>query len=152
MAAVSASMARRDNFWNVTFKDVMVEKGILTAEGTKGGRHFISNVRMAGPAVPPSTLATHSTLQASRDSLLVVSVEAVDTEGVHVQNFSEPIRWQLAGPGRLVSPDQYQSDIHRRHAQAGSFYTVTPTCAVIHHWRQAGSRSPHSRRGWPKAL
>ena len=119
------------NFWNVTFKDVLVESGTLSAEGLKAGKRLVSNVRMAGKPVRLQLSAAHRALRATRDSVAVVTVEAVDAEGTSVQGFSEPIEWQITGPGRLLMPEHYKSDIHRRHAAAGSYYIVTPTCAVI---------------------
>lgn len=120
-----------ENFWNVTFKDVLVERGELRAVAKTGEQSITCRVVMANDAARLTLTSSHSMLEAKRSSVAIITVDAVDERGVPVQGFSKELRWEISGPATFVSPDKYKSDIRQNGAANGTFYIVAPACALL---------------------
>lgn len=129
--SIGTQQPNAKSFWNVTFTNVLIERGKLKAVARKGGATVTSRVVMAGAPARLTLAASQSAIAASRDSVAVLTVDVVDENGVPVPEFSRDLHWQVSGPAKLISPELYQSDIKRKEEMNGEFYIVTPVSAVL---------------------
>lgn len=125
-------------FWSVTFPNVPVERGELRAVAKMNGRETTCRVTMADEPASLTVAASHSAIAASRASVVLLTADAVDKAGVHVQEFSRDLRWTVSGPATLVTPEVYTTDIKKVLGTLGSFYIVTPVCALVRSTGAAG--------------
>jgi len=120
-----------ENFHTVTFKDVLIEPGVLTAEGTRDGRIVRNSVTMAGEPIQITLTTSHTKIPAGLDSVAIVKADVVDADGVHVYGATHTIRWSVAGPATRVGPAIYESDIEKHEQMDGVMYIDTPVCNLI---------------------
>jgi hypothetical protein len=113
------------------FRDVTVEKGVLTAEGHKGTQLVTTQVVMAGPPARLVVTANPCTLEAGLDSLALVRADIVDAEGNHVYGATGPLQWSVTGPARLVGPPAYTTDTDKCQAAEGTMYIDAPAFNII---------------------
>lgn len=120
-----------ENFHTVTFKDVRIVPGTLTAEGKKGDQTASTSVVMAGEPARVVLTTSHQEIPAGRDSVAIVKADIIDAKGVHVYGATNTIKWWVAGPATLVGPSIYKSDIDRCGQMGGTMYTDAPVANVI---------------------
>ena len=119
------------NFHSVTFKDILIEKGTITATGTKSGKTVSTQVVMAGD---PAKIVLRSSVQkikADRASVVIITADITDAAGNHVYGATNTVKWTLSGPASLAGPDLYQSDINKTGSMEGVWYIDMPASNVI---------------------
>ncbi len=119
------------NFHTVTFREVLVEPGVLEATGPFKGETARHAVAMAGAPARLTLTVSHDTLTADRAGVAVVMADIVDAAGVHVYGAQHPIVWSVEGPGRLVGPAAYTTDAHKNGAMEGVHYIDAPVANVV---------------------
>lgn len=119
------------NFHSVTFKDVEIKKGALKAVATKNGKTVTTSLVMAGMPARLQATTSHTTVRAAKNSIVVVKVDIVDKDGVHVFGATNPLKWSVKGPATLVGPDSYTSDIDKNEEMDGIMYTDAPVSNLI---------------------
>ncbi|MDP4292675.1 MAG: DUF4982 domain-containing protein, partial [Bacteroidota bacterium] len=119
------------NFHSVTFSNVKVQKGTLTAIGRKAGKIITSQVVMAGEPNKIVLTASHKKLVASRSSVAIITADIVDADGIHVYGATNTVKWTVTGPAKLVGPSVYESDINKHEEMDGEMYTDMPVSNVI---------------------
>jgi hypothetical protein len=135
-AAVGTLQPSDENLHSVVFKDVPVRRGTLEAVGHKRGQTVRAVLPMAGEPARVTLSASHDKVEAALDSLAIVKADIVDAKGVHVYGATHTLTWSVEGPGRLVGPPVYKSDLHADGAMEGTMYIDAPVCNVI---RAAGA-------------
>jgi len=119
-----------DNFHTVTFEAVPVSRGTLSARCIEDSS-VRSEVSMAGPPSRLVLVAERDEIIADRSGISVLEVRAVDADGRTVMASNPRLRWEISGPGKLVGPAEYVSDIAKRHAESGVQYIYLPIKNVI---------------------
>jgi len=121
----------RSTFFTVTFRDVTIEPGVLSAEGMRGGLLVRDSVVMAGPPARLVLSASHDEITADRAGISVVTADVLDARGVRVQGANPPLTWRVSGPATLVGPERYESDRDRREEMTGTMYVELPVKNVV---------------------
>ena len=119
------------NFHCVTFKDVTIEKGTLSAVASKNGKTVIALVVMAGEPAKTVLTGSHQKLLADRGSVAIIIADIVDSKGNHVYGATNTVKWNVSGPATLVGPPVYESDINKHHEMEGVWYMDMPVSNVI---------------------
>jgi beta-galactosidase len=121
----------QSNFHCVTFKDVVVENGTLSAVATKTGKTISSQVVMAGDPAKIILNGPVQKLNADRSSVAIITADIVDSKGNHIYGANNPVKWSVTGPATLVGPSIYESDIDKHHEMEGVWYMDMPVSNVI---------------------
>ncbi len=119
------------NFHSVTFKDIVIEKGTVSAIGLKDGNTVTFEVEMAGRPAKIVLTSSHQKIVADRASVAIITSDIVDAEGNHIYGATNTIKWSVSGPASLVGPPVYESDINKHHQMDGTMYTDMPVSNVI---------------------
>jgi len=119
------------NFHSVTFKDITIEKGTVTAAATKSGINITAQVVMADEPAKIVLTSAHKKITADRGSVAIITADIVDGKGNHVYGASNSVKWTVTGPAVLVGPSVYDSDIDRHHEMEGVWYIDMPVSNVI---------------------
>ena len=119
------------NFHCVTFKNILIEKGTVTAIATKNGKTVKTELVMAG--IPSKIVVTGSQkkITADRGSVVIATADIIDAHGNHVSGANNSVKWTLSGPATLVGPSVYESDINKNHEMDGVWYMDMPVSNVI---------------------
>ena len=125
--AVGTLKPSAENGHSVVFKDVTVERGVLTAVG----QGFRSDVRMAGKPARILAGASAARITAGRNGIATVSATIVDENGVQVIGANPPLTWKVEGEGKLVGPALYQTDTRKNGSYEGEMYIDTPISNVV---------------------
>ena len=128
----------QSNFHSVTFNNVPVEAGTITALGTKDGKTIKSEIMLPGRATKIILTGSHGRISADRSSLVIVRADIVDMKGNHVYGANNTIRWSVTGPATLAGPVVYESDINKRQMADGVWYIDMPVSNVIRSTGKAG--------------
>jgi beta-galactosidase len=72
-----------------------------------------------------------NTILANRSGLSIIKATILDKNDIPVFDAKNTLYWQITGPGKLVGPATYKSDINEHEAWEGCGYTVSPVCNVI---------------------
>jgi len=116
---------------SVTFSNVTVEAGSLTAIGTKDGKTVKKEIVLAGKPVKLVITGSHMKIAADRASVAIITADIVDTWGNHVYGASNTIKWNVSGPATLAGPPVYESDLERNQEMEGVWYTDMPVSNII---------------------
>jgi|WetSurMetagenome_2_1015567.scaffolds.fasta_scaffold00041_58 beta-galactosidase len=129
--SIGSLVPDQGNFHSVTFKDILVEKGTLSAVGTREGKTVTSKVEMAD--VPAKIVLSGSSNKITADpaSVVIISADIVDAQGNHVYGANNPVRWTVTGPATLVGPSFYETDINKNQEKEGVWYIDMPVSNVI---------------------
>lgn len=119
------------NVHSVTFKNVEVCKGNLSAVGHKNGQVVTTEVTMAGEPAKLVLTSSHQEIEARRSSVVIIKADIVDHNGVHVIGATNTVKWAVSGPATLVGPSIYETDINKHEETEGTMYTDMPVCNVI---------------------
>ncbi|NJN25442.1 MAG: glycoside hydrolase family 2 protein [Cyclobacteriaceae bacterium] len=129
----------KDGFFTLEFNDVTITSdGVLKAIGSKNGQQYPYEVRM--PAKPHRIVATsaQSRLPADRSGIAIIKADILDAHDVPVFDATNTLHWEIAGPGSLVGPKVYESDINKLESKTGTGYGVVPVCNVVRTSNVAG--------------
>jgi len=126
------------NFHSVTFEDILIEKGTITAIGTKAGKTVTTQVVMAGEPAKIVLTASHQKIVADRGTVTILTADIIDSKGVHVYGATNTIKWNVSGPATLAGPAIYESDINKHHSTDGVWYMDMPVSNVIRSTGAAG--------------
>jgi len=121
----------QSNFHCVTFKDILIENGTLSAMGTKAGKTITTQVVMAGDPARILLKSPVQKLNADRASVAIITADIIDAKGNHIYGANNPVKWSVSGPATLVGPSVYESDIDRQHEPDGVWYMDMPVSNVI---------------------
>jgi beta-galactosidase len=121
----------QSNFHSVTFNNITVETGAISVVASKDGKSVTTKVVMA--AVPAKIVlsGSHKNIEADRGSVVIITADVVDMQGNHVYGAGQTIKWTISGPGKLVGPSVYESDINRNHMMDGVWYMDMPVSNVV---------------------
>ncbi len=120
-----------DNFHTGTIEGVDIEQGTLRAVGKKGGEVVETILKMAGAPHHLSLVASHEEIAAKQSSVVMVTVDARDENGTQAQAFNKPLKWSISGPGKLISPENWSTDINKDLADTGVWYITTPVSVMV---------------------
>jgi beta-galactosidase len=118
------------NFHSVTFNDVLIGKGTLSATGTKDGKTVTTQIIMAEEAAKIIVTASHQKMSADLASVAIITADIVDSKGNHVYGANNTIKWSVTGPATLAGPTVYESDIDKHHDMQGVWYMDVPVSNV----------------------
>jgi hypothetical protein len=121
----------RDSFNTLTFKDILIEEGSIKATGTKNGSEFFHEVSMPGDPAEIVLVSEQREIAAGRIGIAIVTANIVDDAGNPVFDANNTLHWDVEGPGKLVGPAVYESDINKIEEMGGTGYTVVPVSNVI---------------------
>ena len=119
------------NFHNITFKNILIQKGSISATGRKGGQTVNTKVVMAEAPAKLVLTSSQSKLPADRASVAIIKADIVDSQGNHIYGATNAIKWKVSGPADLVGPDIYESDIDKHHEMDGTMYTDMPVANLV---------------------
>ena len=115
----------------VRYTNVLVEPGVLSAEGRKAGEVVRTQLVMAGPAARVVVSATPQAFAAALDSAAVIRADIVDAQGNHVYGATNTLQWSVAGPATLIGPPSYATDTAKCEAAEGTMYIDAPAFNLI---------------------
>jgi|WetSurMetagenome_2_1015567.scaffolds.fasta_scaffold25973_1 beta-galactosidase len=119
------------NFHSVTFNNIHVEAGTITAVATKDGKSVKTEIVMAERPAKIVLTGSHNKIWADRGSVVIITADIKDSHGNHVYGANNTLKWTLTGPATLVGPSIYETDINRRQMQDGVWYMDMPVSNVI---------------------
>jgi beta-galactosidase len=119
------------NYHMVSFKDVLIENGTLTAIGTRTGKTVTTQVVMAGDPARIVLKGSDQKMKADRSSVVTITADIVDSKGIHIYGASNTVKWSVTGPATLVGPAIYGSDIDKDHGTDGVWYINMPVSNII---------------------
>jgi dienelactone hydrolase len=120
------------NNHNVTFDDVPIEHGTISVDG-------LYSLTMAGKPARLVMKASARRIPADRAGIAVLSVDIVDSAGVHVFGANPPLTWSVSGPATLAGPATFQSDTAKNGAAEGTLYIDAPVANVLRSTATSGS-------------
>ncbi|MCL3780566.1 glycoside hydrolase family 2 protein [Prolixibacteraceae bacterium JC049] len=120
-----------ENFHTGTFKGVDIEEGELKAVATRGKEKVETIVKMAKKPAALKLTASHQQIDALRSSVVMLTVDARDENGIQVQAFNQPLKWSVSGPAKLIAPEKWTTDIHKRSDNSGVWYIAAPVANFI---------------------
>ncbi|MDZ7724117.1 MAG: hypothetical protein U5R06_15245 [candidate division KSB1 bacterium] len=121
----------KNNFFIVNFENTLIEPGELKVVGKKQNEMAEFKLPMAGKPEKLRLTVSHSTIEAARNSVVTVAADAVDKEGVQVQDFNNSLQWKVQGPATLVGPAYWETDIHKKNADSGCWYMTAPVLNMV---------------------
>jgi beta-galactosidase len=121
----------QSNFHSVTFKDVLIEKGTVTASAIKDGKTIATQVVMAEEPAKLILKGSSQNIKADRGSVVILTADIVDSKGNHIYGAKNTVKWSVSGPATLVGPADYESDIDKNQAMDGVWYMDMPVSNVI---------------------
>ena len=121
----------QSNLHRVTFNNILIENGIISAVGTKNDKTVKTEVVMAGEPAKIVVTGSQNKIKADRGSVVIITADIVDSKETHVQGANNTIKWTLSGPATLVGPSIYESDINKHHEMEGVWYMEMPVSNVI---------------------
>ncbi len=119
------------NMHRVIFKDITISKGILSATGTKKGNSITDKVFMEGEPARVRVSSSHSKFPADRASIAIITADITDSSDNHVRGADNIVKWEITGPGTLVGPPVYESEIDKTNKIEGIGYIGMPVSNVI---------------------
>lgn len=119
------------DFHNVTFKNVLIQKGTISASGRKDGQTISTQVVMAGDPAKIILTSSHSRISADLSSVAIIKADIVDAQGNHIYGATNTIKWNVSGPVDLIGPTIYESDINKHHQMDGTMYTDMPVANLV---------------------
>ncbi|MBK8881125.1 MAG: beta galactosidase jelly roll domain-containing protein [Bacteroidales bacterium] len=75
--------------------------------------------------------ASHSRINADRGSLVIVLADITDSNGNHVPDADNTLRWKVTGPGKLAGPAYYVSYADSGRKMDEGWYTKTPATNIV---------------------
>jgi hypothetical protein len=120
-----------ENLHVVTFKDVPVQTGTLSAVGTKDGKTVETQVVLAGEPARIVLTASHEKFEAALDSVAIIKADILDAGGAHVYGATNTVHWTVEGPATLVGAPVYETDIAKNMELDGTMYIDMPVANVI---------------------
>jgi beta-galactosidase len=121
----------QSNFHSVTFNNIHIEAGTISAVAKLGGKTVRASVTMSERPAKIILTASHSRIKADRGSVVLIRANIVDSKGNHVYGANNTVRWNITGPATLVGPAIYESDINKNHMSDGVWYMDMPVSNVI---------------------
>jgi len=119
------------NFHTVVFKDVLIEKGTLSAIGTFKGTPVTTQVVMAGEPAKIVLKSAENKMSADRGSVIILTADIVDLKGNHVYGATNSVKWTITGPATLVGPGNYETGINKHEEADGTSYIDMPVSNLI---------------------
>jgi len=131
-ASLGMKHPTRQSQYVVVFDDVEVVRGTVEAIGTsKDGRRVRDKVVMAGEPARLTIETTHGQMMCTPDNVVEFKVDVVDKDGVHVYGANPILKFQVDGPAKLIGPDMYISDRHKRGDYEGTMYIDVPVTNLV---------------------
>lgn len=128
-----------DNDFCVEFKDVEIRRGEIKAVGIcQDGTVVEDKVIMSEAPSRLTITASHPNMVASRDNILEVKVDIVDSDGLHVIGACNTLFFSVSGPARLVGPDVYVSDKNKHEEYEGTMYIDAPVTNLVRSTGETG--------------
>jgi beta-galactosidase len=121
----------QSNFHSVTFKDIPVEKGTLSAVAFKDGKSVTTQVVMAGNPARLVLKGSQEKIAADLGSVVILTADIVDADGNHIYGATNTVKWNVSGPATLVGPSDYETDINKHHEMEGVWYMDMPVSNVL---------------------
>ncbi len=121
----------KNNFHCVTFKNIAIENGTISATGTKNGATVTTQIVMAGNPARIILTSGQKKIQADRSSVAIITADIVDEKGNHVYGARNTLKWSVTGPAALVGPSVYETDINKHHEMEGIWYMDVPVSNVL---------------------
>lgn len=122
----------KQNNYNVTFKDILVEQGTIEAVASrKDGTRVADKVVMAGEPAALTIVPTATRMMSSPDNIIEFRVDAVDKNGVHVYGANPTLKFHVEGPAKLIGPEIYLSDRDKTEEYEGTMYIDVPVTNLI---------------------
>ena len=129
--SVGTKYSARETFNTITFENVIVEKGSLKAIGKKNGKEYLHLVEMPGRPVKIALTTDQSQIRADRSGVSLIKADILDESGNRVFDATNTLNWSVSGPGKLIGPARYESDIYKHESESGTGYTVVPTVNLV---------------------
>ena len=120
-----------ENNHSVTFDSVEIRRGTIVAEARRGTQVATYAVTMAGAPARLVVRTAQPRIPADRSGIAIVSVDVVDSAGVHVYGASPTFTWSVTGPATLVGPAVYRTDTEKKEAMEGTMYIDAPVSNVV---------------------
>ncbi len=116
----------KQNDFTVVFENVPVVKGKLTAKGKKDEKEVISELKLPGKPHKIVLKKSHECIEADISNIILITVDIVDKNGVHVYGANNKIEFEVDGCASLVAPDVFVSDINKNNSYEGTMYIDVP--------------------------
>ena len=121
----------KKNFNTVTFENIRIEKGSIMAVGRKDGKEYLHVLDMPGPPAKIVLYSQQNMIPADRSGIAIIFADILDEEGNQVFDASNTLKWFVSGPGVLLGPSVYESDIMKHEEMGGTGYTVVPVANIV---------------------
>jgi hypothetical protein len=105
--------------------------GAFVKPALENGQTISTQIVMTGEPAKIILTGSHRKIAADRGSVAILTADIVDSEGQHVYEATNTIKWFVTGPASLAGPSYYESDINRHHQMGGAWYMDMPVSNVI---------------------
>lgn len=120
-----------ENAHSLTFKDVPIERGVISADGARNGKPLHFELKMPGAPARIILTASSEKIPAGRNGIATLSAKIVDANGVYVMGANPDLHWTIEGPGTLLGPAVYTTDTLKNGSYEGDWYIDTPVGSVL---------------------
>jgi hypothetical protein len=120
-----------ENAHSLTFKDVPIEHGILSADGLRNGKPVHYEIKMPGAPSRIVLTASAAQIHAGRNGIATLSARIVDANGIYVMGANPDLHWKIDGPATLLAPPVYRTDTLKNGSYEGEWYIDTPVGNVV---------------------
>jgi beta-galactosidase len=119
------------NLHSVVYKDILIEKGTLTASGTYKGVMVTTQVVMAGEPAKIILKPAENKITADKGSVLILTADIVDFKGNRIYGATNSVKWTVSGPATFVGPENYETGINKHEETDGVWYMDMPVTNVL---------------------
>lgn len=126
-ASLGLASPAPDNHYCVVWRGVTVTRDApLHAVGHRGNESCADTAYVTGPPAALRLSSSHSAIPNGREGIALLTVSAVDADGHAVRNATPTFGWSVSGPGRLLAPSLWTTDIDKEMEREGLWYTALP--------------------------
>lgn len=131
-------LPKKEDFFTLSYTDVLVENGELKLLGTKNGKQVEHILIMPGKPAKLTLETEQSKIKADRSGIAIIKANILDSENNPVFDATNTLHWKVEGEATLAGATVYESDIMKFEEWEGTGYTVAPVCNVLRSTNKPG--------------
>jgi hypothetical protein len=91
------------------------------------------DVKAETPAQPTKIqlVCKQNKIIADRGSIIFVVADITDDKGIHADDATNTLKWNLTGPATFIGPDVFESETDKHHETGSVWYSETPVWNLI---------------------
>jgi hypothetical protein len=128
----SAKMILTEDSTRIVADHSVLRDTSVTNFGSVNGNILTSSHTLkAGDPAKIIISGTRKKIVADKGSVVILTADIIDSQGVPVTAASNTIKWNINGPATLVGPELYESATGKHNSTEGGWYSEMPASNVI---------------------